>query len=246
MKIAVCGTQCIGKTTFINDFIEEWPMYTIAPKSYRAAITDQGLAHSTNGTEESQRAILNYLLDDQQNARGDHLLFDRCVFDNLIYTMWLSANGKVSDEFVKETITLVREALTVFDIIFFLPITKQSPVIIEPNRVRDIDPNYRYEIDILYKALMGAYTQHSKVYFPFDHDLGSPALIEIFGNRKERVELAKFYVNDKGNCFGDEDTLLDVNAMDEDSLALAAEVFSAKGIDMNSLKDPKKMKEFKI
>ena len=121
MKIAISGTQCIGKTTFIQDFIKEWPMYTVAKKSYRDLIQKKGLNHSKHGTEEAQRTILNALIDDQQAVTKEeaHVVFDRCVFDNLVYTMWLNAQNKVSDSFVQETILLVKESLTVFDIVFF-------------------------------------------------------------------------------------------------------------------------------
>ena len=35
MKIAVVGTQCIGKSTFIKDFLNKWSMYKTPDESYR-------------------------------------------------------------------------------------------------------------------------------------------------------------------------------------------------------------------
>jgi len=75
---------------------------------------------------------------------------------------------------------------------------------------------------------MDAYNKHSKVYFPFDNDLGCPAIIEIFGSPEERIKLAQFYINDKGNIYGEEDTLLDPNKLDETGKALAREVFGIR------------------
>ena len=35
MKIAIIGTSCVGKTTYINDFLKKWPMYESPQSSYR-------------------------------------------------------------------------------------------------------------------------------------------------------------------------------------------------------------------
>lgn len=208
MKIAVCGTQCIGKTTFINDFIKEWPMYIKSPKNYRNIIKQKGLTINREGTEESQELILNALVDEIVENKVEHIIFDRCVLDNLIYTLWLNSKGKVSDAFVKKSITIVRETLVLFDLIFFVPITKYSPVNIESAENRDIDPVYRNEIDILFKSLMSAYTKQSNIYFPIQHDLGCPAIIEIFGNPSERIQLTKMYINPDGTPFKESESLI--------------------------------------
>jgi len=228
MKIAVIGTQCIGKSTFIEDFMKQWPMYKTPERTYRDIINERGLSINQQGDEKSQRAILDALVDEVTTAKGDHIIFNRCVLDNIIYSMWLNAKGKVSDSFVKESINIARETLVFFDIILFCPITKHSPINIEKAPQRDIDPVFRNEIDVLFKSLMDAYNKHSKVYFPFDHDLGCPAIIEIFGTPEERIKLAQFYINDKGNIYGEDDTLLDPNKLDETGKALAREVFSIR------------------
>ncbi len=228
MKIAVIGTQCIGKTTFIEDFKKQWPMYKSPIRTYRDTINEENLSINESGTEASQRAILDALVDEVTTAKGDHIIFNRCVLDNIVYSMWLNAKGKVSDSFVKESINIARETLVFFDIILFCPITKHSPVNIEEAPQRSIDPVFRNEVDILFKSLMDAYNKHSKVYFPFDNDLGCPAIIEIFGSPEERIKLAQFYINDKGNIYGEEDTLLDPNKLDETGKALAREVFGIR------------------
>jgi len=228
MKIAVIGTQCIGKSTFIEDFKKQWPMYESPKRTYRDTINEENLSINQEGTEKSQRAILDALVDEVTTAKGDHIIFNRCVMDNIVYSMWLNAKGKVSDSFVKESINIARETLVFFDIILFCPITKHSPINIEQAPQRDVDPIFRNEVDVLFKSLMDAYTKHSKVYFPFDHDLGCPAIIEIFGSPEERIKLAQFYINDKGNIYGEDDTLLDPNKLDETGKALAREVFGIR------------------
>jgi len=67
---------------------------------------------------------------------------------------------------------------------------------------------YRDEIDILFKSLMSAYLKQSNVYFPFKSELGCPAIIEIFGDRKQRIELSKLYITAEGKVYGEDESLL--------------------------------------
>lgn len=234
MRIAVSGTACIGKSTFINDFKKEWPMYKSPEKTYRDIIREQNLNINQLGDEESQRIILDSLIESTQTAKGDYQIFDRCTWDNLVYTIYLYSQGRVSDSFVKDTITLVRESLVYYDIIFFLPICKQSPVKVVPSEQRDTDLGFRESIDIIFKSLMDAYQKNSNVYYPFKEDKGSPAFIEVFGTPQERIQLCKLYINEKGNIFGDDDSLIadEINNMDPDAVSLAREAF---GLHRNDL-----------
>lgn len=224
MRVAVSGTQCIGKSTFIEDFKQRWAMYRSPKRSYRDLINEKGLVLNQDSTEDSQRIIMNAMIDIQQEAKGNFLIFDRCPWDNIAYNMWLNAKGKVTDAFMKEMITLSREAMVFYDIVFFFPICKQSPVRLEAREHRDIDPIYRQEIDILFKSLMNAYQANSKVFYPFDTDKGSPAFIEMFGTREERLQLASFYINEDGTKYGDGESLLD-EEMTPEKIALAREAF---------------------
>ena len=127
MKIGVIGTACIGKSTFIQDFIANWSMYKLCEKPrYTDLIKEKNLSLNENGNEESQKIILDSVVDQAMySPKTDNIIFDRSVLDNLVYTIWLNANGKVSDKFVKETIDIVREALVFYDILFFLPISRE-------------------------------------------------------------------------------------------------------------------------
>ena len=121
MKIAVIGAQCTGKTTFINDFIERWDKYKLCEtQRYSELIVEKGLTINENGNEESQKIILNSLADQAiYTPKDSHTLFDRSVLDNLVYTMWLNAQGNVSDSFVRETIKIVKESLIFYDVLLF-------------------------------------------------------------------------------------------------------------------------------
>jgi predicted ATPase len=210
MKIGVMGTQMIGKSTFINDFITNWTTYKVCEHiRYSELVKEKNLSLNENGTEESQKIILNSLIDQAMYSSKDkNIIFDRSVLDNLVYSMWLNANDKVTDKFIEESIKLVKESLVFYDILFFLPITKFSPIKFEEKDNRSGSAQYREEIDHIFKALVHQYNNGNKVFFPFDHKSGCPAIIEIYGNREERIELAKMYIQPDGSQFKEEQSLL--------------------------------------
>lgn len=198
MRIAIVGSSCQGKSTFINDMIKEWPMYRRSNDSYRKAIKEQNLAINKIGNKRSQSIILDCLIDDiKQTKKGDHVLFDRCPLDNLVYSLWLheKQNSDIDTDFIKESIEKVKESLRSLDIIFFIPITNVAPVSIEQKENRDIDPEYIKEIDNIFKAI--EYQQlHGQCPFFVKDD--APPIIEIFGSPLERIEMAKLYINNSG------------------------------------------------
>lgn len=206
MKIAVSGAQNTGKSTYIKDFLAKWTMYESPNNSYRNILKEKNLEHSKKGTEESQKIILDNLVDQAiESSKKDFVILDRCVLDNLAYSSWLNLNGKVSEKFLDESRILVRETLKLFDIIFFLPITKTSPIEIENNNSREIDPTYREEIDTIFKAFQESFHRGDGRIFPKGD---SPPIIEIFGNKEERIKLTELYIRQDGKCFDEEESLI--------------------------------------
>jgi predicted ATPase len=206
MKIAVVGSQCTGKTTYINDFLKKWSMYTTPEDTYRKLIKEKKLPHSKNGTEESQTAILNCLVDQAiENSKSENVIFDRCVLDVLAYSTWLCLNDKLSEKALDQQRIIVRETLKLYDIIFFIPLTKAAEVKIEENDIRDVDVVYREEIDNIFKVFEDSYNRGDGRIFPKED---TPAVIEIFGNPQERIKLTEFYITEDGKGFGEDQSLL--------------------------------------
>ena len=150
MRIAISGTACQGKTTLINDFLKKWPNYTRSKESYREIVKKEKLPLNKQVTKDSQWKVLNCLINDLQNTtKEDHVIFDRCPLDNLVYSMW-SFDKQATDidkEFIDKCIPLVSESMRHLDIVFLLPITKVAPVKIEAREGREIDQYYNKEID---------------------------------------------------------------------------------------------------
>lgn len=217
MRIAISGTGNQGKTTLINDFIQEWPNYKTESSTYRAKLVAEKLPHSKNATKDTQWKILNHMIDEMQLFKSDdYVVMDRCPIDNLVYSLWCFEKGvgDIDKEFIDKCIPLVRESMKHLDIIFFIPITKFNNIEIEDDGVREIDPNYIKEIDHIFKAIQAQYQQHPQEnpFFPRDD---SPALIEIFGNRHERVEMIKLYLDIDGDVIeGDQSELFNPENLD--------------------------------
>lgn len=202
MRIAISGSACQGKTTLINDFIKEWPMYKTPSESYRAALKKGNYPHSKNCNKEGQRAILNFILEElKKYERTDNVIFDRCALDNIVYSLW-SYGKEASDidkDFIDECLPLIRESMKYLDIIFYIPITSAAPVPIVPNGVRETDPEYIQEIDNIFKALQYQYTKGECAFIPYDD---CPAIIEVFGNPQQRIQIIKQYLGSDGNIIG--------------------------------------------
>ncbi len=221
MRIAISGTACQGKTTLLKDFLDQWPSYTTSKKTYRDIIKDNNLQHSSKTDKDTQWEILNFMIDElQKTAKGDKVIFDRCPLDNLIYSIWSceKKNSNITEKFIKKCIPLVRESLRFIDIIFFTPITKVAPVEVEEDDLRDTDSAFIEEVDHLFKAVHRDLQINGKSTFFVSDD--KPAMIEVFGNREERVQIIKLYLDqdgefqEPGNIIDDE-TLREMEKMKE-------------------------------
>jgi hypothetical protein len=214
MRIAIIGAANQGKSTLINDIIKEWPMYRRSNESYRRVAKEKGLSLNKQVTKESQRIILDCLIDDiQQTKKSDNILFDRCPLDNLVFTLWAHEKGnkEIDAEFVKECIEKVKESLRALDIIFFTPITKVAPVPLEKRENRDVDPEFIAEIDNIFKAI--EYQQQRGV-SPFFVKDDAPPIIEIFGSPLERIEMVKLYLNTQGDVIDTAASILSPENLD--------------------------------
>jgi hypothetical protein len=200
MRIAVCGTSNQGKSTYIGNFIKEWPMYKRSGDTYRKAIKELSLPINKKTTKQSQRMILECLNQDMEAGHKEkYVIFDRSTLDNLVYSLRALGSGQsdLDAAFIKETVEVLKDSMRFIDIIFFLPITKFSPVNAEPKEFRDVDQIFRVEVDNIFKAIAMQHLQGKSEFF---HKDDAPPIIEIFGNPLERIEMTKLYVNKYGDC----------------------------------------------
>ena len=204
MRICVSGTGSQGKSTFIEDFLKEWPTYTTPDSSYRSFVKNK---HSKKGTKDMQWRILNDIVDEvQKHAADEKIIYDRGPLDNLAYTMYLFSKGlgKIDEKFVEKTMAICKESFKFIDIIYFMPITKVVDDIVHDNdkfqkdkKKGIVDEDFRTEVDAVFKALKYDWDVNmaSNIFDPRD----KPALIEIFGEPLERIQMCKYYLNVDGD-----------------------------------------------
>lgn len=209
MRIAVSSTQCNGKSTFVQSFRNIWPMYKTPKKTYRDIIKEKNITLNRQGTQESQKIILDALIDQAiESASEEKVIHDRCVLDNLAYTLWLAEHGKITDEkFIADSINLTRETIKMYDIILFLPISEKSPVYFEESENRDLDLKYRQEINNIFLGFESSYIDHEGIIFPLED---SPALIRIEGDEEhgEKTDIMRNYIDDDGNFITTDEPLV--------------------------------------
>ena len=215
MRIAFSGTANSGKSVMIKSFLHTWTNYESPADTYRDTLKEKGLDHSSNTTPDTQTVILDSLIDQLLGKKvSDNVVYDRCSLDAVAYTMW--ANGKgiegFTDEFVKKQITMSRESLRSLDIIFMTRFNEQQGVV--DDGVRDTDVNFIKEMDnIFYTLYMQYMTQaDADVFYPKGD---SPCVILLPDNPQQRIELISEYITPEGGMYGDEESILNPNNIDD-------------------------------
>lgn len=215
MKIALVGAQGVGKTTLVENFVKQWPMYRRPEKTYRDLVKEQNLKLNKEADAESQRAILNALVDEVQLAcasnNSSHLIFDRCTVDNIAYTLWHYAKDTpgFTREYVVDSQSIAGLTLKYLDIIFYVPVRKEIPLVARDGR--DIDNTFREEIDNIFDALVSSYETNTRAFFPLED---CPAVIRLEGPPDMWIPQMKLYIKDNGNGYGEEDGSLLSNLSD--------------------------------
>jgi hypothetical protein len=208
MRIGISGTQNIGKSTVIADFLKAWDMYDTPEKTYRDILKEKGLDCNQETTPETQTIVLNHICDSVMfSQRLDNLITDRTPYDALAYSLWAHSKGITGfdEAFIQGQIDLAREAASFYDVIFHIPIVKGHDVKIIEDDLRDTDPEFRIEMDNIFSAIFSTYFTQTGPFFKFDD---CPAVIELFGSREERMEMLKLYVNKDGVAYGEEESLV--------------------------------------
>lgn len=212
MIIGVAGSQCLGKSTFVQDFIKARPMYTTPENTYRDVLKEKGLKCNQETTPETQTLLMNCIVDQVMYADRLHdmIITDRTPYDVLAYSLWAHGKGlKGFDEaFIQGQIALAREVSSCYSIILHVPICKENDVKIVEDDLRDTDPIFREEIDNIFSAIFGTYIEQQGPFFKWDD---CPMVTQLFGSREERIEIVcgSFgYVNKDGVAYGEEESLV--------------------------------------
>lgn len=211
MVITVSGTQNTGKSTFIKDFIEKFPMYKTHPTSFREYAIANNIPLNRQTCKASQTAALEWFENTlAMYERGsDNVILDRTVLDVFVYTLrsFYQKDSDIDSQYIIDMIPRVRAASKKIDIMFFIPFD-ENLIKIEEDGYRDTNKEFITEIDLLFKTLCNEYTygKESELFAKDD----CPPVIDIFGDRKSRIAIAELYVEQStGNIIVDEKSILD-------------------------------------
>lgn len=188
MRIAISGTHFIGKSTFINDFIKVHPDYIHEIEPYYQLQDKHNIEFSEDPTLECLYDQLDYSLERlHELSNHPNVIFDRCPIDFVAYAMYAAKQMGITihESVIFERFSDIQEALENLDLIVFLPIKQEH----EADYIIPEDGFYRKAIDKYFKKI---YRDEIYDIFPsYDH----PKIIEIWGNRTERIKKLEAYLN---------------------------------------------------
>ena len=168
MKIGLCGTMSVGKTTLVNALkeTEQFNNYNFATERSKY-LSNLGIPLNTDSTLKGQTV---FLAERCAELMQDNIITDRTVFDVMAFTMNAkSIPHQDKDIFEKYAKEFVRE----YDYIFYI-----SPygLPIEDNGVRETDEHYRDLIDFTITTLIKRYGHKCNI------------VEKISGSTEERIQ----------------------------------------------------------
>ena len=175
MKIGLCGTMSVGKTTLVNALkeTEQFKDYTFRTERSKY-LMEQGIPLNTDSTLKGQTV---FLAERAIELMQENIITDRTVLDVMAFT----SNAKSINHQDKEAFeTYAKELLGDYDYIFYI-----SPygIPIEDNGVRETNEHYRDLIDFTINTYLKRYGHRAKNVF------------EIKGSTQERIRLISNYIN---------------------------------------------------
>ena len=167
MKIGLCGTMSVGKTTLVKalqelDYFKDYTFRTERSKF----LMEQGIPLNTDSTLKGQTV---FLAERAMELIQENIITDRTIIDVMAFAQCSkSIDWTDKEAFYDYAIRLIKE----YDYIFYV---SPEGVEIEDNGVRETNADYREEIDITIRHILSQQKHRIKNYH------------EILGSTDERV-----------------------------------------------------------
>ena len=168
MKIGLCGTMSVGKTTLVNALkeLDQFKNYNFATERSKY-LSDLGIPLNTDSTLKGQTV---FLAERCAELMHKDIITDRTIIDVMAFTMNAkSIDYKDKEAFEKYAIEFLRE----YDYVFYI---SPEGIPIEDNGVRETDEYYRDIIDFSITTLIKRYS----------HRMDNIEVIK--GTTEERIE----------------------------------------------------------
>jgi GTPase SAR1 family protein len=167
MKIGLCGTMSVGKTTLVNALkeLEQFKDYNFATERSKY-LRDLGIPLNTDSTLKGQTVFLSERCAELMH---DNIITDRTIIDVIAFTSSaksISENDK--EKFEEYAVNFLKE----YDYMFYI---SPEGIDIEDNGIRETDEHYRDVIDFSINSLLHRYSHRIKY------------IKEIKGSTEERI-----------------------------------------------------------
>tara|TARA_R110000744_G_scaffold98445_1_gene190264 strand:- start:1743 stop:2273 length:531 start_codon:yes stop_codon:yes gene_type:complete len=171
MKIGFCGTMSVGKTTLVNSLRELPEFKNYETRTERSKyLRDLGIPLNTDSTLKGQTI---FLAERCSELLQNNIITDRTVIDVMAFTSQAkSINYKDKQDFLNLSADLISE----YDHIFYVD---PVGVEIEDNGVREIDSEYRDQINYMINFYITKYNPRIK------------NLVRLHGSNEKRIEMVK-------------------------------------------------------
>lgn len=170
MKIGLCGTVSVGKTTLVNALkqLPEFADYEFATERSKY-LRDQGIALNTDSTLKGQ---IVFAAERSLELMKENIITDRTIYDVCAFTLSAkSISWWEKEQFTRLMMNNIRKE---YDVIIYV---SPEGIEIEDNGVRETNSDYRDIIDHTIREML-------KEYPPVK-------LIEVKGTTEERIETIK-------------------------------------------------------
>lgn len=184
MRIAISGTHSQGKSTFVRDFLQKHAHYTFENEPYRAIMHQHEILFGDQQRIEHIELQLNHCLKQVKKYKlGDCVIFDRPPSDYIPYSDYSAVNAQsdINKAYIDSLYPRIKPALAYLDLIVFIPMCEDYPMMLEADGHRPTDDFYRVWVDEAFKKL---YREDLKKLFPQKR---APHVVEITGPREARV-----------------------------------------------------------
>ena len=168
MKIGLCGTMSVGKTTLVNalEKLDQFKDYKFATERSEY-LMNLGIPLNTDSTLKGQTVFLAERCAELMHSK---VITDRTILDVMAFTMNAgSIDYKDKEAFEEYAIEFLRE----YDYIFYI---SPDGIPIEDNGIRETDEHYRDLIDFTITTLIKRYS----------HRIQNIEMIK--GSTEERIE----------------------------------------------------------